>query len=304
MLDSLLAATTRRRHQGRQGDRPRARRRSRRTRCRHRHRQHLRLDDPVGRPPARAARRAAGHPVARLRPHRGGRLLRPARLDPRVRPGLGDRADVLGANALISVKPGLMIWTIVCFLVVAFVLKRYAFGPIQKMIDDAPRADPAGDRGGRQRPRRGRDCSRSTALIGQAVGGRGDPRRGPPDRRRPARAGPRGDRGRPPAPARGDPPRDRAGDAPGARADPRGGRRAQPRSRPRRSPARRSTGDDQHRLIDEALAEIDFSRLEGAGRSGRPPHLRAALFEAAESRGRSRPCAARLQQYARRRCKD
>jgi len=43
---------------------------------------------------------------------------------------------VLGANALISVTPGLMIWTIVCFLIALFVLKRYAFGPIQKMIDD------------------------------------------------------------------------------------------------------------------------------------------------------------------------
>jgi len=42
---------------------------------------------------------------------------------------------VLGANPLISVTPGLMIWTIVCFLIALFVLKRYAFGPIQKMID-------------------------------------------------------------------------------------------------------------------------------------------------------------------------
>ena len=42
----------------------------------------------------------------------------------------------LGANALISVTPGLMIWTIVCFLIALFVLKRYAFGPIQKMIDE------------------------------------------------------------------------------------------------------------------------------------------------------------------------
>jgi F-type H+-transporting ATPase subunit b len=29
-----------------------------------------------------------------------------------------------------------MIWTIVCFLITLFVLKRYAFGPIQKTIDD------------------------------------------------------------------------------------------------------------------------------------------------------------------------
>ena len=43
---------------------------------------------------------------------------------------------VLGANALIKVTPGLMIWTIVCFLLALFVLKRYAFGPIQKAIDD------------------------------------------------------------------------------------------------------------------------------------------------------------------------
>jgi F-type H+-transporting ATPase subunit b len=43
---------------------------------------------------------------------------------------------LLGANALISVTPGLMIWTIVCFLIALFVLKKYAFGPIQKMIDD------------------------------------------------------------------------------------------------------------------------------------------------------------------------
>jgi F-type H+-transporting ATPase subunit b len=43
--------------------------------------------------------------------------------------------NVLAANPLISVTPGLMIWTIVCFLIALFVLKRYAFGPIQKMID-------------------------------------------------------------------------------------------------------------------------------------------------------------------------
>jgi len=41
----------------------------------------------------------------------------------------------LAANPLISVTPGLMIWTIVCFLITLFVLKRYAFGPIQTMID-------------------------------------------------------------------------------------------------------------------------------------------------------------------------
>ena len=42
----------------------------------------------------------------------------------------------LATNALISVTPGLMIWTIVCFLIALWVLKRYAFGPIQNMIDE------------------------------------------------------------------------------------------------------------------------------------------------------------------------
>ena len=41
----------------------------------------------------------------------------------------------LATNPLIQVTPGLMIWTIVCFLIALWVLKRYAFGPIQKMID-------------------------------------------------------------------------------------------------------------------------------------------------------------------------
>ena len=43
---------------------------------------------------------------------------------------------LVGANPLISVTPGLMIWTIICFLITLFVLKRYAFGPIQKMLDE------------------------------------------------------------------------------------------------------------------------------------------------------------------------
>jgi F-type H+-transporting ATPase subunit b len=42
----------------------------------------------------------------------------------------------LAANPLIQVTPGLMIWTVVCFLITLYVLKRYAFGPIQKAIDE------------------------------------------------------------------------------------------------------------------------------------------------------------------------
>ena len=39
---------------------------------------------------------------------------------------------LLGANPLIQVIPGLMVWTLVAFGITLFVLKRYAFGPVQK----------------------------------------------------------------------------------------------------------------------------------------------------------------------------
>jgi F-type H+-transporting ATPase subunit b len=42
----------------------------------------------------------------------------------------------LAANPLIEVAPGLMIWTLVAFGITFFVLKRYAFGPVQKIIDE------------------------------------------------------------------------------------------------------------------------------------------------------------------------
>ena len=40
------------------------------------------------------------------------------------------------SNDLIKVVPGLMIWTLIAFGITFFVLKKYAFGPIQKTIDD------------------------------------------------------------------------------------------------------------------------------------------------------------------------
>ena len=38
--------------------------------------------------------------------------------------------------SLIDVVPGLMVWTIVTFFITFLVLRRYAFGPIQKLIDE------------------------------------------------------------------------------------------------------------------------------------------------------------------------
>jgi F-type H+-transporting ATPase subunit b len=43
---------------------------------------------------------------------------------------------MLAANPLIDVTVGLMIWTLVCFGITFFVLKKFAFGPIQKIIDE------------------------------------------------------------------------------------------------------------------------------------------------------------------------
>jgi F-type H+-transporting ATPase subunit b len=48
-------------------------------------------------------------------------------------------APVLAANALIKVTPGLMIWTIVSFGITVFVLSRVAFKPVQNMIDERRR---------------------------------------------------------------------------------------------------------------------------------------------------------------------
>lgn len=43
---------------------------------------------------------------------------------------------LLASNPLIQVVPGLMIWTLISFAITLYVLKRFAFAPIQKLIDD------------------------------------------------------------------------------------------------------------------------------------------------------------------------
>ena len=43
--------------------------------------------------------------------------------------------NILATNPLVEIIPGLMIWTIIAFGITFFVLRRYAFGPIQKLID-------------------------------------------------------------------------------------------------------------------------------------------------------------------------
>jgi F-type H+-transporting ATPase subunit b len=75
----------------------------------------------------------------------------------------------LAANPLIQVTPGLMIWTIVCFLITLFVLNRYAFGPIQKAIDERrERIRASLDEADRAREEARRLLEEHRALIGRA----------------------------------------------------------------------------------------------------------------------------------------
>ncbi len=80
-------------------------------------------------------------------------------------------AAPLAVNPLIDPNPGLMIWTLICFGLAFLVLRKYAFGPIQGIIDERRRriresleeADKA-----REEARRLLEEHRS--LIGQAKG--------------------------------------------------------------------------------------------------------------------------------------
>jgi F-type H+-transporting ATPase subunit b len=75
----------------------------------------------------------------------------------------------LAANPLIQVTPGLMIWTVVCFLITLFVLKRYAFGPIQRAIDERrERIRQSLDEADRAREEARRLLEQHRELIGRA----------------------------------------------------------------------------------------------------------------------------------------
>jgi F-type H+-transporting ATPase subunit b len=76
---------------------------------------------------------------------------------------------IVGANPLIDPNPGLMIWTIVCFFIAFFVLRKYAFGPIQKMIDERrKRILDAIDEADKSRDEARRLLEEHRALLGQA----------------------------------------------------------------------------------------------------------------------------------------
>jgi F-type H+-transporting ATPase subunit b len=78
---------------------------------------------------------------------------------------------LVASSGLIKVVPGLMIWTIVCFLITLFVLKRFAFGPIQNMLDERrERIRRSIEEAEKARNEARRLLEEHRALIGQARG--------------------------------------------------------------------------------------------------------------------------------------
>jgi F-type H+-transporting ATPase subunit b len=172
---------------------------------------------------------------------------------------------LLGANPLIEVNPGLMIWTIICFLGVLFVLKRWAFGPIQSMIDARrERIQASLDEADRARDEARSLLEEHRKLIGQAKSESeeilSEARRIADAQRERVRAETEEDRQRRLEETRRQIEqatqaalgqiRDEVGKLSLAAAE--------------KITRKSLTGPDQQRLIDEALAEIDFSRLEGS----------------------------------------
>jgi F-type H+-transporting ATPase subunit b len=78
---------------------------------------------------------------------------------------------LVAANPLIEVRLGLMVWTIVCVGITFFVLKRYAFGFIQKAIDERrERIHRSIEEAEKARTEARRLLEEHRALIGQARG--------------------------------------------------------------------------------------------------------------------------------------
>ena len=84
---------------------------------------------------------------------------------------LAQAAEEESSGGLIDVVPGLMIWTLICFAITFFVLRRFAFGPIQKTIDERrDRIRNAVDEADHARNEARELLEQHRALIGEAKG--------------------------------------------------------------------------------------------------------------------------------------
>ncbi len=78
---------------------------------------------------------------------------------------------LVAANPLIEVRLGLMVWTIVCFAITFFFLKKAAFGRIQAVIDERrERIRRSIEEAEKARSEARRLLEEHRALIGQARG--------------------------------------------------------------------------------------------------------------------------------------
>ena len=172
---------------------------------------------------------------------------------------------MLATSPLIQVTPGLMVWTIICFLITFFVLKKVAFGRIQATIDDRrERIQNAIDEADRARAEARTLVEEHRQLIGQAKSQSeeilSEARRVADSQRDRVREEIEEDRQRRLEETRRQIEqatqqalgqiRDEVGKLSLAAAE--------------KITRKSLTGPDQQRLIDEALAEIDFSALEGS----------------------------------------
>ncbi len=172
---------------------------------------------------------------------------------------------MLASNPLIQVTPGLMIWTIICFLITFFVLKKLAFGRVIEMIDQRrERIRQAIDDADNARVEARNLLEEHKKLIGQAKSDAedilADARKVAESMGARVREETEADRQRRLEETRrqieqathqalGEI-RDEVGKLSIAAAE--------------KITRKSLTGADQQRLIDEALAEIDFSALEGS----------------------------------------
>jgi len=174
-------------------------------------------------------------------------------------------AEDTGGSGLIKVVPGLMVWTIVCFLITLFVLRRYAFGPIQTAIDARrERIRQSIEEADRAREEARRLLEEHRALVGQA---RGDAEEILAEARKIADS----QRERVKEEIEVDRQRrleETQRQIEQATASALGEIRSEVASlsllAAEKITRKSLTSADQQRLIDEALAEIDFSQLEGS----------------------------------------
>jgi F-type H+-transporting ATPase subunit b len=172
---------------------------------------------------------------------------------------------IAASNPLIKVIPGLMVWTIVAFGITFFILKRYAFGPIQKLIDERrERIRQSVDEADRVRDEARALLEEHRALIGQArsdaEGILAEARRIADAQREQMRSETEDDRQRRLEETK----RQIAQATQQALSELRQEVATLSLAAAEKITRKSLTGADQQRLIDEALAEIDFSQLEAS----------------------------------------